>query len=122
MTQLNGRGKGWRRQPLLERFWAKVDRSAGPDACWPWTGGKARKRGGFQYGIIREDAPSRRMILAHRIALATVDGEMREDREACHRCGHTLCCNPDHLYWGTHWENMQDVIKANGGLGKRKAP
>jgi len=21
-----------------ERFWAKVDRSAGVDACWPWTG------------------------------------------------------------------------------------
>jgi hypothetical protein len=21
------------------RFWSKVDRSGGPDACWPWTAG-----------------------------------------------------------------------------------
>lgn len=32
-----------------ERFWAKVDRSGGPDACWPWLG-FVRPNG---YGIAR---------------------------------------------------------------------
>lgn len=35
------------RTPLSTRFDRFVDRSAGPDACWPWTGGNA---GG--YGVI----------------------------------------------------------------------
>src|SRR5438874_974236 len=24
--------------PLKDGFWSKVDKSGGPDACWPWTG------------------------------------------------------------------------------------
>jgi len=24
----------------MDRYDEKVDKSAGPDACWPWTGGK----------------------------------------------------------------------------------
>ncbi len=24
--------------PLIDRYLAKVDKSGGPDACWPWTG------------------------------------------------------------------------------------
>jgi hypothetical protein len=38
-----------RKKPLAERYWSKVDKSGGPDACWPWTAG--RSAGG--YGILR---------------------------------------------------------------------
>ncbi len=31
----------------IARFWAKVDMSGGPDACWPWLGGTAKGRGQF---------------------------------------------------------------------------
>lgn len=27
----------------------------------------------------------------------------------CHRCDVTLCCNPDHMFLGTHRENMRDM-------------
>ena len=29
---------------------------------------------------------------------------------ACYTCDNTLCCNPDHLYWGTHITNMRDRV------------
>lgn len=32
------------RPTLEERFWTKVDKSGGPDACWPWT---AYRSGGY---------------------------------------------------------------------------
>jgi len=33
--------------------------------------------------------------------------------ECCHRCGqgHLGCVNPDHLYWGTRSDNMQDALR-----------
>jgi hypothetical protein len=30
-----------------------------------------------------------------------------------HRCNNPLCCNPEHLYDGTHIENIQDMKNAN---------
>ncbi|WP_434452948.1 HNH endonuclease signature motif containing protein [Lentzea sp. E54] len=28
-----------------------------------------------------------------------------------HHCDTPSCCNPDHLYWGTQSENMQDCVR-----------
>lgn len=106
-----GRGRGWRREPLVVRFFKYVDQSGGPDACHPWTGTRSTKRRGTVRGIIRADTVTgqpKHWLLAHRVALAIATGEMREDLEACHTCTNPegLCVNSRHLYWGDHQQNM----------------
>lgn len=104
---------------IEERFWAKVDQSAGPDACWPWMGGFNRPSVRFKQK--HRAGESRRpvfwynrdvgVVYAHRYALSLHDGVPIYDRiglEASHRCGNYRCCNPRHLYWGTPEQNRVD--------------
>ena len=95
---------------LIDRFWKSVDTSGGPDACWPWTGHTQARRGGQLVGRIfnlRDSHP--RVLKAHRVALAIATGEL-PDLDACHQCDNSLCCNPKHLRWGTHRENLQEAV------------
>lgn len=107
-------------RPLADRFWPKVDSSGGPDACWPWTGAKSQKTSAC-YGVIREGG-SGRMLLAHRVALFLTTGEMPADLDACHKCDNPICCNPAHLTWASHRENMRDYAAKYGGVAREKRP
>src|SRR4051794_39286296 len=86
--------------PARERFWPKVDRSAGPDACWPWTASIARNG----YGQFLDDG--RITTTAHRVAYRLTHGAVDADMVIDHLCRNRACCNPDHLEAVTHDENM----------------
>ncbi len=80
------------------RFWSKVDKSGGPEACWPWRDGLFSDG----YGQFRMQGCSKR---AHRLAF----GEgLDKSLQVLHSCDNPICCNPAHLRQGTHCENMQD--------------
>lgn len=95
-----------------ERFWAYVDKSAGPDACWPWTGSKAR----YGYGTFNIRDRDRVGIRAHRFALELALGRRVGDgMYACHTCDNPPCCNPAHLFEGTPSQNNYDMVSKRRG-------
>jgi hypothetical protein len=96
--QYNGNGV---RKNTNDDFWDKVD-IKGPEECWPWK--EAVFTNG--YGRFKRNYQSLR---AHRVALEDSKGPpMHKSLLALHSCHNRLCCNPRHLRWGTHEENMED--------------
>lgn len=99
--------------PFAIRFWAKVDRSAGPDGCWPWTAGCDNNG----YGQVRVGV---RIIRAARVALELATGRPLGKRWALHRCDNPPCVNPAHLFPGSARKNAQDCArKGRNGMSKR---
>jgi len=83
----------------------KVDRSGGPDACWPWLGSKLKSGG---YGRYR---PSKAIEhRAHVYAFKNAVGPVPKGMVLLHSCDNPPCCNPKHLSAGTHGDNMADKV------------
>ena len=97
--------------PANERFWTKVDQTAGPDACWPWLGSRSRGYGRFSIG--------RQELKAHRY---TLFGLINRPEAVLHACDNPPCCNPQHLWIGSRRENNADrAKKGRSATGERMA-
>lgn len=90
---------------LSERFWSKVKKSNG---CWEWQACISTAG----YGKIGYKGKS---IEAHRISYELSFGEIPNGMSICHSCDNRKCVRPDHLFVGSHRENMMDA-KAKGRM------
>lgn len=100
-----------KRTPLKERFWDKV-KLGNPNECWEWQG--AKDDGG--YGMIAMDCACRikkgkKALRSHRVAWELTNGSIPEGLYVLHKCDNPSCCNPNHLFLGTHADNMRDMIQ-----------
>jgi hypothetical protein len=90
---------------VLAHYWMKVDRSGGPDACHIWTAAKA----GRGYGRFWIEGS---LYYAHRIAWIIVNNQdIPPSVLVCHSCDNPACCNPRHLWLGTHTDNTRDMVE-----------
>ena len=107
------------KRSLADRFNEKVDRSGGPDACWPWTGTLVNGYGQIGY------YEGRRLIKkgAHVVAWALANDEeipAGNARVVRHSCDNPPCVNPAHLLIGTSQQNSQDGVARGRIRGRRK--
>lgn len=90
---------------FANEFWSKVDRTAGNEECWPWTG----RLSTTGYGQFAKG--SKGGVRSHRLAFFLVTGKHPDELHVCHVCDNPICCNPQHLWLGTAKDNIQDSIK-----------
>lgn len=90
--------------PVEQRFWKKVIKK-GNDECWLWTGSINSSE--YKYGRIGVNGKNE---LAHRVSWILTYGNIPEEMNVLHKCDNPQCVNPNHLFLGTHQDNMDDMI------------
>ncbi len=101
------------RRPIRERFnekWMPEPFSG----CWLWTASWDT----LGYGSIVESVTNH-IQRAHRVSWELHRGPIPTGLCVLHKCDTPACVNPDHLFLGTHQENMTDRNKKGRARGPR---
>ncbi len=88
----------------LKRFLAKIN--IDQNGCWNWVGAHDLKG----YGQVKIRRLHKTVLLAHRISYQHYIGDISKNMYICHKCDNPQCVNPEHLFVGTHQDNMDDMI------------
>ena len=85
--------------------------------CWEWHTKSKDKNG---YGLFdRKDKSGKwKKNRAHRVAYEFQFGKFQQNLKVLHTCDNTCCVNPDHLFLGTHQDNMTDMHRKARGFHK----
>jgi hypothetical protein len=72
-------------------------------------------------GYGRLSSVSSRYELAHRLSYKLFIGSIPKDLFVCHTCDNPPCVNPDHLWIGTHRNNIVDRMDKERDHSKLKS-
>jgi HNH endonuclease len=79
--------------------------------CWKWNGAINK----WGYGIVRWKGKT---VLAHRLSWESHNFRDAGDLLICHKCDNPPCVNPNHLFIGTHQDNMRDRDEKGRGYDR----
>ena len=100
------------KKTLKERFdekWVEDE-----NGCWAWTAYKQPNG----YGQIGEGGKHGKTLRAHRVSFEIYKGEIPKSTCVLHTCDNPACVNPQHLFLGSHDDNMQDkCVKGRQPVG-----
>jgi hypothetical protein len=103
----------------IERFHKKYEIK--DSGCWIWTGGTRPNGKGVLYP--KHWNENKKAIGAHRFSYIIHHGIIEDGIYVCHKCDTPLCVNPEHLFLGSHQDNMKDMTEKNRsykGRGEKK--
>ncbi len=84
-----------------------------PNGCWIWQGWKDPDGyGQFRYAPYKDTG-------AHRWSAENLGNMDIVGKVVCHKCDIPACVNPDHLFVGTHLDNLRDCFNKNRQRGVR---
>lgn len=91
-------------------FWSKAKQMG---YCWEWQNNKDSNG----YGMVKIQGLYTK---ASRVAYQIINGAILDGLHVLHKCDNPGCINPDHLFTGTHQDNMNDKTRKGRGktLGK----
>jgi hypothetical protein len=101
---------------IAKKLLGKLDRSNGPESCWPWMG--TRRPDG--YGVLYIPAlhpGDRQTVTTHRLAYVLAherplpDSFVDRPTWVLHHCDNPPCCNPSHLFLGNSRTNVDDKMQ-----------
>ena len=102
---------------LEERFMSKVEPEPNT-GCWLWVASIFGNTGYGLFNLVRDGRKS--ADNAHRVSWEIFRGEIPKGAYVLHRCDVRTCVNPDHLFIGSHQDNMTDCARkgrARSGRG-----
>ena len=105
-----------RQQSLISRLMNRIEPIT-ESGCWLWTGPVCRAG----YGKIGRGRRNEGTAKTHRVAWELFIGAIPKDTNVLHKCDVPCCVNPNHLWLGSHADNVADKIKkGRGRSGSRK--
>lgn len=92
----------------------RIERGSVPEpntGCWLWTLFINQRGYGTVFGMYKR-------TMAHRASYEAFVGNIPAGMRVCHKCDTPACVNPQHLFLGTHQDNMDDMA----AKGRRGSP